>query len=90
MIVHVEHITEIIKSINWIKYQSKISTQGQKQYLDYLIDPDSKGTKGPFFFIFQNNAVRAGHTGYFLAEVEIKWCIFMIDGWNFLDQPVKK
>ena len=50
MIVHVEHITEIIKSINWIKYQSKVSTQGQKQYLDYLIDPDSKGTKGPFFF----------------------------------------
>lgn len=53
MIVHVEHITEIIKSINWIKYQSKVSTQGQKQYLDYLIDPDSKGTKGPFFLSFK-------------------------------------
>ena len=53
MIVHVEHITEIIKSINWIKYQSKVSTQGQKQYLDYLIDPDSKGIKGHFFLSFK-------------------------------------
>ena len=26
-------------TINWNKYQSKMSTERQKQYLDYLIDP---------------------------------------------------
>ena len=27
------------RTINWNKYQSKVSTQAQKQYLDYFIDP---------------------------------------------------
>ena len=27
------------RTINWNKYQSKMSTERKKQYLDYLIDP---------------------------------------------------
>ena len=31
------------KTINWNKYQSKISTESPNQYLDYSIDPDVQG-----------------------------------------------
>ena len=31
------------RTINWNKYQSKISTERPNQYLDYLIDPSFQG-----------------------------------------------
>ena len=31
--------SEFKRTINWIKYQIKVSTQTQIQYLSYLIDP---------------------------------------------------
>ena len=34
--------------INWIKYQSKISTERKKQYLHYLIDPSFLGVNRLF------------------------------------------
>ena len=30
-------------TINWNKYQAKVSTEGQNQYLDFLIDPSFQG-----------------------------------------------
>ena len=31
--------SEFRRRVNWIRYRSKVSTQTQNQYLDYLIDP---------------------------------------------------
>ena len=36
------------RTINWDKYQSKISTERQNQYLDYLIDPSFQGVNRRF------------------------------------------
>ena len=33
------------RTINWNKYQSKISTERQNQYLDYLIYPRLQGNE---------------------------------------------
>ena len=38
------------RTINWNKYQSKISTVTQIQYLDYLIDPSFQGVNRLFVF----------------------------------------
>ena len=54
------------------KYQSRVSTQTQNQYLDYLIDPTFKGVNRHFVLSFEDNAFRTGHTEYFLPKVEIK------------------
>ena len=39
--------------------------------------------------MFENEDDRKVHTGYYLPKVEIKEYNFMIDGRNFLDQPVQ-
>ena len=31
------------RTINWNKYQSKVSTERQNQYFDFLIDPGFQG-----------------------------------------------
>ena len=38
---------------------------------------------------FENNAQWTGHTQYFLPKAEIKDYNVMVDGQNFLNQPVK-
>ena len=37
-------------TINWNKYQSKVSTERQSKYLDLLIDPTFQGVDRIFFF----------------------------------------
>ena len=75
--------------ISWNKYQSKVTTERQRQYLDYLIDPSFQGVNRIFVLSFENKTDRTGCTGYFLPKVEIKVCNIMIDGQNSFDQPVK-
>ena len=36
------------RTINWKKYQTKASTEGQSQYLDFLIDPSFQGVNRLF------------------------------------------
>ena len=36
-------LQQLKSKINWDKYQSKVSTERQNQYLDILIDPIFKG-----------------------------------------------
>ena len=36
------------RTINWNKYQSKISTESLNEYLDYLIDPSFQGVNRLF------------------------------------------
>ena len=58
--------------INWDKYQSKRSLEGQNPYLGYLVDPNFQGANTPFVLSFEDNAVKNGHRKYFLLTVEIK------------------
>ena len=77
------------RTINWNKYQSKVSIQAQKQCLDYLIDPSFQGVNKRFVLLFENNAHQTSYNRYFLLTVEIKEYNVIIDGKNFFDQPVK-
>ena len=69
------------RRINWNKHQSKVSTEKQNQYLDFLINPSFSRNK-------KRNDTKP-HTGYYLAKVETKGYNVMIDGKNFFDQSVK-
>ena len=77
------------RTINWNKYQSKVSIQVPNPYLDYLIDPSFQGVYRLFVLSFENSTDRTVQTGYYLSKVEIKGCNGMIDGQNFFNQPVK-
>ena len=77
------------RSINWNKYQTKVLTEGQNQYLDFLIEPSFQGVNRRFVLSFENEDDRKVHTRYYLLKVELKDYNVMIDGKNFFDQPVK-
>ena len=73
--------------INRNKYQSKVSTQEQNQYLDYLIDPCFQVVNRPFLLSFENKVVR---TQDIVPEVEIKDYNIRINRRNLFDQLEKK
>ena len=39
------------RTVNWNKYQSKVSPEKQNQYLDYLIDPSFQVVNRLFYFV---------------------------------------
>ena len=69
------------RTINWNKHQSKVSSERQNQYLDFLIDTSFQG--------IIRHYIKA-HPEYYLPKVEIKNYNVIIDGQNFFDQPVKR
>ena len=77
------------KAINRNKYQTKVITQAQNQYLDYLIDPTFQEVKRLFVLLYEVYAYWKSYKRYFLPTVEIKDYTFMIDGRNFFNQPVE-
>ena len=60
------------RTINWDKYQTKISTERQNQYLYLLTDPSFQGIKSLFVLSFENERDRKVHMRYYLPKVEIK------------------
>ena len=76
-------------TINWKKYQTKVTIQAPNPNLDYLIDPSLQGVNRIFALSFENNTDRTVHTKYCLPTVERKDYNVMIDGQNFFDQPLK-
>ena len=68
--------------MNWNKCWSKVSTQAQNQYFDYLIDPSFKGVNRLFVLLFEKNALRTSYNQCFLQTIEIKDYNVMIDGKN--------
>ena len=44
------------RTINWNKYQSKVSTEPQNQYLDFLIIPSFQGAKRFFALILSSKS----------------------------------
>ena len=75
--------------INWNKYQPKISTERQNQYLDFLIDPSFQGVNRVFVLSFEDEEQKTSYKRYYLPIVRIKSCNVVIDVQNFFDQPVK-
>ena len=72
----------------WNKYQSKISTEVQNKYLDFLINPSFQGVDRLFVMSFENEDDRTSHSEYYLLKIGIKGYNVKIDGRNFLDRPI--
>ena len=77
------------KTINWNKYQSKVTQQARNRYLDFLNNPSFQSLNRLFVLSFEDSRVRESYKQYFLPTVEIKDYNVIIDGRNFFDQPVK-
>ena len=73
------------RTINWNKYQPKVSTKRQNQYLDFLIDPSFQGGNRLFVLSFEHEAQRIRVKRYYFPTIEIKKYNVMIDGQNFFD-----
>ena len=67
------------RTINWNKYQWKVTTQAPNPYLDFLIDSSSQRVNRLFVYSFGNKYDREVHAEYYLPKVEIKDYKFMID-----------
>ena len=78
------------RTINWNKYQTKVSTEGVNQYLDFLIDTSFQGVIIPFVLSFENECDGKARTGYYLPKVEIKDYNVMIDWKHFLISRLQK
>ena len=74
--------------INWNKHESDIKTFAQNRYLNHLINPRFQGVNRLFVLSFDNENDRTSHSTYYLTKVGIKDYNVMIDGRNFLDQPI--
>ena len=68
------------RTINWSKYQPKVSPERRNQYLDFLIDPSFQGVNRLFVLSFENEEDRKVDTGSNLPKVEIKDYNVVIDG----------
>ena len=77
------------RTINWNKYNLKVSMQAPNPYLDFLTDSSFQGVNRLLVLSFENKDDRTVHTKYYLATVEIKDYNVMIVGKNFFYQPVK-
>ena len=56
-------------TINLNKYQTKVKTERQNQYLDFLIDPSFQGVNRLFVLKFENEAQRTS-TNYIIFELK--------------------
>ena len=75
-------------SSNLNKNQSKLSTERQNQYLDYLIDPSFQRVNRLFVSSFEDKAQRTSYKWYHPPTVEKKIYNAMIDEQNFFDKPL--
>ena len=66
------------RTINWNKYQSKISTEAKNQYLNFLINPSFQGVNRLFVLSFENENGGTSHSNYYLPKVDIKTTILRL------------
>ena len=52
------------KTINWNKYQTKVSTERVNQYLHFLIDPSFQGLNRLFALSLKNETQRTSYKRY--------------------------
>ena len=60
------------RTINWNKYQPKISTEAQNRYLRLLVSPSFQRVNIIFVLSFKNEDGRTEQTKNYLPKVEIK------------------
>ena len=77
------------RTINWNRYQRKVSRKITNWYLDFLIDPRFRGVNKLFVLPFKNEAQKTSYKRYYLPAREIKKYYVMVDRQNFFDQPVR-
>ena len=77
------------RTVNWTKYQTKVSTERVNRYLGFLIDPNFQGVNRLFVLPFANEAQKTSYKRYYLPSTEIKNYNFIIDVQNFFDQPIR-
>ena len=76
------------KPVNvWYKYQSKVTTQTQNQYLGFLTDSSFQEVYRLFVLYFEHNAHRTINKRYFLPIVELNHV--KISRRSIFDQTVK-
>ena len=75
--------------MNQNKYQSKISTERQNQYLNQLIDLSFPGVNRLFVLSFEDKSQQISYKRYYIPSAEIKNYNGLIDRKNFFNQPVK-
>ena len=56
------------RTVDWNKYQSKVTEEAQNSYFDYLIDPCFQGVNRLFVLSFENRTDRIVHTGYLFQK----------------------
>ena len=76
------------RTLNWSKYQSKVSIEGENKFVDYFFNPSFQGVNRLFVLSSENENGRTAHTGYYLPKVKIKNYNVKIDGRNFFDQSI--
>ena len=75
--------------INWNKSLSKAELLAQNPNLNHLVEPNFQGVNRLFVLAFENDDDRTSDDKYYLPTVDIKDYNIMINGENFLDQPIK-
>ena len=60
------------RTINWNKYETKVSTERQNQSLNFLINLSFQGVNRLFVLSFKNESQRTSHKLYYLPTREIK------------------
>ena len=74
------------RTVNRNKYQSKVSKETQKPYLNFQVDLKFQGVNRLFVFLFENNEFQTSGTRYFVLTVEVKYYNVLISG--LFDQPL--
>ena len=77
------------RTINWNKYEPKVTVEQQNRYLDFLINPSFQGVNRLFVLVFENTSGRISNTRYYLQLLQINYYNVVIDGRNVFDQPLK-
>ena len=74
------------RTINWNKYEPKVTVEQQNRYLDFLINPSFQGVNRLFVL---NTSGRISNIRYYLQLLQINYYNVVIDGRNVFDQPLK-
>ena len=74
------------RTVNRNKYQSTVSKETQKPYLNFQVDLKFQGVNRLFVFLFENNELQTSGTRYFVLTVEVKYYNVLISG--LFDQPL--
>ena len=81
--------TDLKRTVNQNKCQSKLTDQEQNRYLQYLINPSFQRVNRLFVLLFENRTDRKVNRKYYIPKVEIKDYNVITDEKNFFDKPIR-